>query len=76
MGMFDYVIFKCPHCGTLHEDQSKSGDCTLSCYTLQNLPESIARDFVGSTIHCQACLNQFTLEVISTPRYKVVKKES
>jgi len=41
MGMFDTVLVKCPKCGEEHEFQSKSGDCSLDVYTLENCPDDV-----------------------------------
>ena len=41
MGMFDTVIVPCPKCGQEHEFQSKSGDCFLEVYTLENCPDEV-----------------------------------
>ena len=44
MGMYDSVIVKCPKCGAEHEFQSKSGDCFLNVFTLENCPEDVLTD--------------------------------
>lgn len=41
MGMYDSVIVKCPKCGAEHEFQSKSGDCFLREYTLEDCPDNV-----------------------------------
>ena len=41
MGMYDSVIVKCPKCGAEHELQSKSGDCYLNIFTLENCPDDV-----------------------------------
>ena len=41
MGMYDSVWVKCPKCDTENEFQSKSGDCSLEHYTLENCPEDV-----------------------------------
>ena len=39
--MYDTVIVKCPKCGTEHEFQSKSGECFLGVYTLENCLDDV-----------------------------------
>jgi len=41
MGMFDTVIVSCPNCGEETEFQSKSGDCMLRHYTLEDCPDDV-----------------------------------
>ena len=41
MGMFDSVMVKCPNCGQENEFQSKSGECFLEVYTLENCPDDV-----------------------------------
>lgn len=41
MGMYDSVIVKCPNCDNEHEFQSKSGNCLLNVYTLENCPDDV-----------------------------------
>ena len=44
MGMYDTIMANCPKCGEEHEFQSKSGDCFLRIYTLENCPDDVMRD--------------------------------
>ncbi len=39
MGMYDSVWVKCPKCETENEFQTKSGECLLDNYTLENCPD-------------------------------------
>ena len=59
MGMFDYVIISCPHCGEIVEDQTKSFDCILQTINL-NEPQSpdIAYHFTGIW-KCMSCEKEF-----------------
>lgn len=41
MGMYDSVWVRCPHCGIDNEFQSKSGDCFLNEYSLDECPEDV-----------------------------------
>lgn len=44
MGMYDSVMVKCPNCGREHEFQSKSGECLLDVYTLEDCPEDVMKN--------------------------------
>ena len=53
MGMFDSVWVKCPKCGTENEFQTKSGECFLENYTLENCPDdALANVNRHSPCHC------------------------
>jgi len=41
MGCYDTVLVNCPKCGEEHNFQSKSGECLLEYYTLENCPDSV-----------------------------------
>ena len=41
MGVYDTVWVKCPTCGEENPFQSKSGDCILENYTLDNCPPDV-----------------------------------
>ncbi len=44
MGMFDSVWVKCPNCGIYNEFQSKSGECILANYNLDECPDDVLED--------------------------------
>jgi hypothetical protein len=44
MGMFDIVMVPCPTCEERAEFQSKSGDCTLETYLLEEAPDDVLDD--------------------------------
>ncbi len=44
MGVFDSVWVKCPKCGTENDFQTKSGDCCLDNYTLEDCPDDVLVD--------------------------------
>ena len=44
MGLYDSVWVECPNCGKEKEFQSKSGECNLSNYTLENCPDNVLKD--------------------------------
>lgn len=44
MGCYDVVLVECPNCGELHEFQSKSGECLLYNYDLEDCPDDVLQD--------------------------------
>lgn len=44
MGMFDRVWVKCPKCETENEFQTKSGECCMGNYTLEDCPDDVLVD--------------------------------
>jgi hypothetical protein len=44
MGMYDSVMVRCPKCRKKHEFQSKSGDCLLKVYKLEDCPEDVLKN--------------------------------
>ena len=61
MGMFDTVWIKCPSCTEEIDVQSKTGDCFLDEYNLENAP----LDVIVGTMHpttCPCCGTTFIVE--------------
>ena len=51
--MYDSVWVKCPKCETENEFQTKSGECFLENYTLENCPDdALANVNRHSPCHC------------------------
>jgi hypothetical protein len=67
MGMFDTVMVPCPRCDTPNEFQSKSGDCLLDAYTLENAPDDVLEGIRGDEELCRKCGTLFTVEITDTP---------
>lgn len=64
MGMFDSIYVKCPNCGTSEEFQTKSGDCLLQCYNLNNAPDDVLLDVNRhSPYTCRKCGTQFAVDI-------------
>ena len=55
MGMFDYVIVRCPKCANKIEFQSKGGECRLTTYTLANAPLNVVVDLEDRSERCDEC---------------------
>ncbi|MFA5319533.1 MAG: hypothetical protein WC387_04210 [Candidatus Paceibacterota bacterium] len=54
MGVFDTVLVKCPKCGKKNDFQTKSGDCFLEVYELDNCPDNVLADVNRhSPCHCK-----------------------
>lgn len=44
MGMYDTVWINCPKCNEKHGFQTKSGECYLANYTLENCPDDALKN--------------------------------
>ena len=69
MGVYDTVYVPCPNCGEPYEAQSKSGDCTLAIYTLDDAPPDV---LAGVNRHapfvCDECGEVFKVELVTVAR--------
>lgn len=72
MGMFDTVYLTCPHCNEEIDCQTKSGECMLNSYTIDNMPMSIPSAMLGFN-HCYRCQKAFEVEMVTKPTYRVIK---
>ena len=54
MGVYDTVRVPCPKCGEKADFQSKSGDCILSVYELNECPSDVLYGLQGYT-HDEIC---------------------
>lgn len=70
MGMFDSVMVTCPNCYEDSEFQSKSGDCFLEVYTLEDCPEDVLSDVNRHSPHKCSCGINFE---VSIPHRKVIE---
>ncbi len=76
MGMYDEVILACPHCGHANEEQSKSGDCVLGRYHLdQSRGAKAISGLVGALLHCEFCKREYTVEEYVAPKYRTARWE-
>jgi hypothetical protein len=65
MGMYDSVYTPCPKCGLQTELQSKSGECKLAVYTLDNAPYEVMRGINRHTPEfCKECKTPFYIEMV------------
>ena len=56
MGMFDTIEVPCPKCGELWPFQTKSGECVLGDYTLENAPLDARTDVNRhAPVRCLKC---------------------
>jgi hypothetical protein len=68
MGMFDSVMVPCPRCGTRHEFQSKSGECTLAEFLLENAPDDVLEGIDDVRLHtCTRCGASFRVVLGTEP---------
>jgi hypothetical protein len=62
MGCFDSVLVRCPTCGTPSEFQSKSGDCLLRVYRLENCSDDVLSDVNRHAPNqCEQCTTSFRI---------------
>lgn len=70
MGMFDSIMVPCPKCGEKTEAQSKSGDCTLAIYELNNAPPDVMGDVnrhAPFTCHNCGAVFRVNLQFVAIP---------
>lgn len=65
MGMFDSVYIKCPDCGTSIEFHSRTGDCCLTSYTLDDAPSDVLCGLDGDKEMCPECGREVAIEIIA-----------
>ena len=70
MGVYDSIIAKCPICGKEMEFQTKSGECTLACYQLEEfstMEDPQAMLDVNRHAPNECCGKQWAVEFSYTP---------
>lgn len=76
MGMFDSVMVPCPKCENRVEFQSKSGDCELRTYQLENCPTDVLCDVNRHSPHyCTNCGIKFKVECMTFAKSVIVEDE-
>lgn len=66
MGVFDSVMVPCPKCGETNEFQSKSGDCTLAVYSLEEAPEDVMANVNRhAPITCWRCKTRYFVNLLT-----------
>ena len=71
--MYDSVMVNCPKCGQGNEFQSKSGECLLEVYTLENCPNEVLAN-VNRHSPCK-CECGFKYEVDLSNRKAVISSD-
>lgn len=59
--MFDSVMFVCPDCGHIIEEQSKAGPCLLDVHSTQSVPLMIATSILNTDVYCEECHQNFII---------------
>jgi len=72
MGMYDTVIVPCPECGKKEGFQSKSGDCFLEDYKLENCPNDLFSDVNRHSPYTCKCGTLFEVDLSTRKSTKVV----
>lgn len=77
MGMFDTVWVTCPHCSERTDLQSKSGNCMLDSFELNDAPLSVMGDLVdgGGWRQCWRCKGEIKIVANGRPVFTAVKPE-
>ena len=65
MGMYDTLVVNCPQCGSRVHFQSKAGECSLTEYSIFNVPAQIAVDCENDVEICPNCCKPVNLHVQS-----------
>lgn len=64
MGMFDTIIGICPECGSENEFQTKSGDCNLCVFNLNDVDEDTLEDVNRhNPSNCIGCDKIITVDI-------------
>ena len=65
MGMYDTVVFMCPNCHGMVEEQTKAGECTLKAYSLNNAPFPVIADIIEESnrgrLYCSNCSSRLSV---------------
>lgn len=76
MGMFDTINVPCPKCKTKSGFQTKSGDCRLALYELDEAPADAMKDVMGNgPVTCESCGTSYgvVFKIVSTVVAKSIK---
>jgi hypothetical protein len=77
VGCYDSVMVPCPKCGEKSEFQSKSGDCCLSYYDLQEAPADVLLNVNRHAPNtCEKCGTLFQVELAPVLRVVEVTEET
>lgn len=69
MGVYDTVMVPCPTCGERAEFQSKSGNCLLETFALEDAPDVVLLDVNRQApMRCRKCNTLFAVDVDVRPR--------
>lgn len=64
MGVYDSVWVKCPSCNHRIENQSKSGDCILANYNIEDAPQDVLEG-IETELHCYNCNHHIKIKMIT-----------
>jgi len=74
MGCYDSILLKCPKCNEPYWAQSKSGECLLREYTLEECPKDVLYDVNRhAPFECYKCGTKF--KVFFTPVVKAIDND-
>ena len=70
MGCYDTVLVPCPNCGKPYPAQSKSGECLLREFTLENAPEDVMENVNRHAPFLCDCGTSFMIKLEYLPKTK------
>ena len=77
MGVYDIVLVECPTCLNTVGFQTKSGECTMTTYNLNDCPADVLRDVNRhSPYKCSECKTLFYVELEILAKVKIFKGEN
>ena len=75
MGLYDTILIPCPKCSHIHHAQSKSGDCSMNVFEIENAPVDVMGDVNRhAPFTCEVCRCVFSVE-FPNPKINYVIKE-
>lgn len=75
MGMYDSIYCTCPYCNKDTELQSKSGECALDSYRLNNVPYDVGKGIIhpnGWTL-CNNCKKDIVIFLNHHLQFEILK---
>ena len=61
MGVYNTILVPCPECGNEVEFQTKSGDCSLTTYSILCAPYEEVKGIMGRNNYCRECNTEVTI---------------
>ena len=75
MGLYDIIIIPCPKCSKDYHAQSKSGDCLMDVFLIENAPVDVMGDVNRHAPFTCECGCVFSVEFPPAKVNYIVKEE-